>query len=313
MVAKERGVVRGRVVRATRLDNCGNVIYSEASQVVSKSWASVAYTVNTIDTDGIDQRNADGTPGIYEDGTSKFGSFGIEAVFNRVDPEFFELVTKQRLYRDAQGEVVGFAINKDTDTTIEGFALELWAGTPAGECGSGVEEEFGYFLAPYIKGARLGDYTIENGAVTFTITGGTTRSGNAWGTGPYEVIKAAGIAAKLPTALLTGDHKLMIWVTVPPPTIFYGARPLLNPANTPAMTALVAVKGGTVQTAAFTFTGATNVNPVYIDYGDGTWSYIPIGGTITGITHVYTGTGSRTARAQNNGVWRTATFVLPFP
>lgn len=310
-MSKERGVVRGRVIRATRVDNCGVVQYGEYSKAVSKSWASVAYTVNTIDTDGIDQRNADGSPAIFEDGTSKFGSFAIEAVFNKVDPEFFELVTKQRVYRDAAGEAIGFAINADTDTLIEGFALELWAGAPAGDCGAAAEEEYGYFLAPFIKGARLGDYTIENGAVTFTITGGTTRSGTGWGVGPYDVIKTAGVPSKLPTPLLSGDHKLMIWVTVPPPEIFYGARPVLNPANIPAMTALVAVKGANAQTASFTFTGATVANPIYIEFGDGTWDYIE--NSVAAVTHVYTGTGSRTARAQNNGVWRTATFTLPFP
>jgi hypothetical protein len=286
------------------------VQYGEFSQAVSKSWASVAYTVNTIDTDGIDQRNADGTPAIFENGTSKFGSFAVEAVFNKVDPEFFELVTKQRVYRDAAGEPIGFAINADTDTLIEGFALELWAGAPAGDCNSGAEE-FGYFLAPFIKGARLGDYTIENGAVTFTITGGTTRSGTGWGVGPYNVVKAAGVDSKLPSALLPGDHKLMIWTTTPPPTIYYGARPVLNPANIPAMTALVAVKGANAQTASFTFTGATAANPIYIDFGDGTWDYIE--GSIAAVTHVYTGSGPRTARAQNNGTWFSATFTLPFP
>lgn len=313
MASKERGVVRGRVIRATRIDNCGVVSYGEASQAVSKSWASVAYTVNTIDTDGIDQRNADGTPGIYEDGTSKFGSFAIEAIFNKVDPEFFELVTKQRVYRNSSGEAIGFAINADTDTLIEGFGLELWAGAPAGECDENSEEEYGYFLAPFIKGARLGDYTVENGAVTFTITGGTTRSGTGWGTGPYNVIKTAGVPAKLPSALLSGDHKLMIWVTVPPPEIFYGARPLLDPANTPAMSALVAIEGVDPQTAAFTFTGATTANPLYIEFGDGTWSYIEAGDPITGITHTYATPGAYTARAQNNGTWFSASFVTPFP
>ncbi len=315
MVSKERGVVRGRVVRVTRTDSCGYVKYGEFSHAVSKSWASVAYTVNTIDTDGIDQRNADGTPAIFEDGTSAFGSFGIEAVFNKVDPEFFELVTKQRVYRDANGEPIGFAINKDTNTTIEGFALELWAGAPAGEC-SGTVEEYGYFLAPFIKGARLGDYTIENGAVTFTITGGTTRSGTNWGTGPYdvlEVVPGSTVYSKLPSALLPGDHKLMIWTTMAPPPVFYGARPVLNPANVPAMTALIAVKGANAQTASFTLTGATSANPVYIEFGDGTWDYI-VPGTAGPITHVYTATGvTMTAKAQNAGKWWTATFPLPFP
>lgn len=310
MVSKERTTIRGRRVRATRVDNCGAPIYGDKSQAVSKAFASVAYTANTIDNEGIDQRDADGEPGIYVPGTSKFASYAVEAVFNRVDPEFFSLITKQRVYRNDSGDAIGFVVNSDVDTELEGFALELWAGTPDGACEPGSTQEFGYFLLPFLKGARLGDHTIENGAVNFTITGATTRNGTGWGSGPYPVEKVAGVAAPLFNPLLENDHKLLIWTDVPPPELFTGWRPLMDPTKTP-ITAVTVAKGATAMTAAFTFTGGAAGVPVYIEYGDGTYQYIPAG--TSGATHLYPGAGVYTARATSNGVVRTVQVTVPFP
>src|SRR5690242_15616892 len=126
MTTKERGVVRGRRVRVTRVDSCGRVIYGENSQAVSKSLAEISYTANTLDTDAIDQRDFDGEPSIYEAARTRWVSYNIEATFNKVDPEFFSLVTKQRVYLDEDGNAIGFAINSDVDVYIEGIGLELW-------------------------------------------------------------------------------------------------------------------------------------------------------------------------------------------
>jgi hypothetical protein len=41
-------------------------------------------------------------------------------------------------------------------------------------------------VLPFIKGGVLSDFTIENAAVTFGVTGGTTRDGNAWADSPYR-------------------------------------------------------------------------------------------------------------------------------
>ena len=62
----------------------------------------------------------------------------------------------------------------------------------------------------------------------------------------------AGVPAPLYTPLLSGDHKLMIWVDVPPPDLFVGARPVLDRSET-AITALVAEEGGSPSEADFTF------------------------------------------------------------
>jgi hypothetical protein len=311
MVTKNRGVVKGRRLRVTRVDNCGRVIYGENSQAVTKSFSSIAYSNNTLDSDGIDLRDADGEPSIYEPTRSRFASFNIEATMTRVDPEFFSLVTKQRVYLDADGNAIGFAINSDVDVYIEGIAMELWVGAPEGNCDPGqTGVEYGYFIAPFIKGARLGDYTVENGAVTFTLTGGTTQAGNEWGVGPYNVMRnSGGDPSPLLEPLEEADHKLMIWTDVPPPDSYVGWRPVMDPASV-EITAIVDVEGVSPTEAVFTLTGATAV-PAWMEFGDGTWDWVE--DATTGFTHTYAANGTYTVRATTNGEWITDTVVIPYP
>ena len=52
----------------------------------------------------------------------------------------------------------------------------------------------------------LGDFTIENGAVTFTVSNAATKTGSGWDEGPYDVIDGYADGAPLLTALDTSDH-----------------------------------------------------------------------------------------------------------
>lgn len=315
MASKGYTAVKGRRVRVTRVDSCGRPVYGEDSQAVSKGFISVAWTANTIESDEINQPNAAGERCIYEPAVPELTGYTLNMTFCEVDPELFSLVTGQRVYYDADGNAIGIAVSTDVSLENQAFALEVWAGAPAGDgCSTeGAQGSYGYFLAPFLKGGILGDYTIENGAVTFTIQGATTRNGNAWGVGPYNVMMNGGVPSPLLEALQPNDHKLMIWVGVAPPEPFYGTRPVLDP-STPAITAVVATEDATDttgMTADFAFTGATADSPVWVDFGDGTWDYSEDGSL--GSSHQYTAAGTYTVRASSNNTWVTTEVVVPFP
>lgn len=312
MVSTGRKAMRGRLARVTRVDACGRVVYGEDSQAVSKGWVSAAWTANTTETAEITLDGADGEPIIQERAKQRFAGFTLSMTFGEVDPEFFSLVTGQRVYLDGDGNAIGFAINTDVDLGDRGFALEIWAGAPtnADDCANeGAEGSYGYFVAPFLKGGILGDYTIENGAVTFTIQGAQTQDGNAWGVGPYDVMINGGVPSPLITPLEANDHKLLIWVTKAPPAPFYGTRPVLDRSST-AITAVVPVEGGSPTEADFTFTGASTA-PVHVEFGDGTWDYVAPG--TTGASHTYETNGIFTVRASSNGTWVETTVDIPFP
>lgn len=311
MVTKVRGAVKGRRIRATRLDACGRPVYGEDGQGVSKGFISAAWTANTVETEEVNQTNASGERCIYEEAETELTSYTLELQFCEVDPELFSLITGQEVYFDGEGNAIGFTINTDISMNDRAFALEIWAGAPAGDaCAEGSEGSYGYFLAPYLKGGILGDYTIENGAVTFTISGARTRDGNQWGAGPYDVMLDGGAPGPLVTPLKANDHKLLIWVDVAPPALYAGTRPLLDRDAT-AITGVAGAEGDSPMEADFTFTGASAGTPVWIDFGDGEWDYVADG--TNGSSHVYAENGTYTVRASANGTWVTTSVVIPFP
>lgn len=302
--------VRGSAARVTRLDACGDPLYGADGQAVTKNFVTVSRTGVTLDSDEINLQDADGESSVYESARSRYAGTNVEATFSRVDPEFFEIVTKQRVIRDAFGRAIGFAINKDVDIFLEAFALEVWSGTIAGVCTPSGVPLRGYFLHPFLMGARLGDYAIENGAVTFTITGATSYSGTQWGVGPHKVVlDENGDPSQLLEPLLSGDHEVVLWTPVPPPTPFIGARPLLDPGAT-VITAIVASEGASPSEAEITLTGAT-ATPAWIEWGDGTWSYIE--DATDGADHVYQSNGTFVIRASTNDTWVQTSVVIPFP
>lgn len=315
MVSQGRKAMRGRLVRATKIDACGRVIYGEDSQAVSAGVVTVAWTANTSEIAAIEQTNFNGDPWINEPAKTRFQSFSLVLTFAEVDPELFSLVTNQRVVLDAFGNAVGFAVSSNVDLGDQGFALEVWTGAPrnADDClNPNAEGSFGYFLAPFLKGGILGDYSIENGAINFTITGAVTQDGTGWGVGPYNVtLDADGNLSPLLAPLEVNDHKQLIWVAVAPPEPFYGTRPVLDPTNA-ALTAVTVAEGAGPTVANFTFAGAAG-EPVWIDFGDGKWDYVPLASA--GANHTYEKNGTYQPRAMSNGDWKATAqpVVIPFP
>lgn len=311
MSSKKFSLVRGRRIRVTKVDACGRPVYGDDSQAVSKGFISVGFTANMTNSDEVNQTNASGESCIYEPSEPSLRGYGVEIQFCEVDPELFSLVTGQEVYLDANGDAIGLSIGTDIEVSDQAFALELWAGSPAVDAcvDPNAQGTFGYLLMPYLKGGVVGDFSVTNGAVTFTITGATTRDGNAWGRGPYNMMLSAGVPAPLVTALHPKKHVLMILVDVAPPEIFTGARPLLDPDSTP-ITAIVATEGGSPSEADFVFTGASTA-PVWIDFGDDEWDYVAPG--TAGSSHTYAANGTYTVTASSNGTFITASVVIPFP
>lgn len=206
-VTKCLSLVKGRRIRVTKLDACGRPIYGDNSHVVSKGFISVAFTANTAESDEINVTNAAGEVCVFEAAVTSLTGYGLEVQFCEVDPELFSLVTGQPVVKAADGvTVVGFDVDTKIDLSSSNFALELWAGSPATDSCSnpGATGAYGYLLLPFLKGGILGDFTVENGAITFTLTGANTSEGNAWGVGPYPVMLGAGGTAEVQRATITG-------------------------------------------------------------------------------------------------------------
>lgn len=313
-VTKCLSLVKGRRIRVTRLDSCGRPVFGDDSQVVSRGFISVAYTANTTESDEINVPNASGEVCVYEPSVTSLVGYGVEVTFCQVDPELLALVTGQNVVLAADGTtVVGFDIDTKIGLENSNFALELWAGSPAGDACStaGAQGSFGYILLPFVSGGILGDFTVENAAVTFTITGANTKEGNSWGVGPYDVMLDGSVSpqpAKMATPVSTTAALRTMIVDLAPPADACGARPLLD-TTLPALTSIAGVEGDTDMEANFTTTPAST-GPVWYDFGDGGWDYVAAPGAAS---HEYDTAGTYTVRASQNGTWVETTVTVPFP
>lgn len=306
-------LVKGRRIRVTALDSCGRPIYGDCSQVTSKGFISVAFTANTTDSDEINVTNASGEVCVYEAAVTSLVGYGIEIQFCEVDPELFALVTGQPVVLAADGEtVVGFDVDTKIGLENSNFALELWAGSPTGDaCATeGAQGSYGYLLLPFLKGGILGDFTVENGAVTFTLTGANTSEGNAWGVGPYDVMLDAAtppVAGPMATPVSSSVALRTMIVDLAPPDAACGCRPVLD-TSLPDLTSIVGTEGDTdMEVEMVPMPVATG--PVWWDFGDGTWDYVEAPGSTT---HLYTAPGTYTVKASQNGAWVSQTVTVPF-
>ncbi|RPJ77441.1 MAG: hypothetical protein EHM24_00065 [Acidobacteria bacterium] len=218
MAATSFPLVRGRTMRVTGLDGCCTPAYGPDNSVVTEGFVSVALTATVNTPDEIVVTNANGKTCVRDTGCPEFQGYGVELTFCDVTPCLFSLITGQPVVLNADGDAIGFRMNSGISACDRGFALEVWMGVPGVAC-SGAAGAFGYLLLPCLQGGVIGDFTIENAAVTFTITGATTKDGNGWGTGPYNDVMgdATGNPGPLPDPLDPDDHLYVAFTTVAPP------------------------------------------------------------------------------------------------
>lgn len=308
---KKLTLIRGRVARVTRIDTCGRPIFGEYNQAITDGVITVTATANTSDTEEINVTSFTGNRCVYEPSIPELNGYTYDIQFCAVEFELFEIITGQTLVLNEDGNPVGLEIDTEVKLSEVGFALEVFAGAVSADACEDPDAEgvYGYMLSPRLQGGILGDFTIENGAVNFTVSGAATRDGNQWGEGPYAVERVGGVPAQLFQPVSKTAALRLMETTVAPPTPVVGARPLLDPSLA-ALTSIAGVEGATDMEADFTTTPAST-GPVWWDFGDGEWDYVAAPGATD---HLYADAGTYTVRASQNGVsWSTTTVTVPFP
>lgn len=206
-------LIRGKVMRATRLDAFGAVKDSGCSSIATKGIVSVALTANITEPEVITVVNAAGEECVRDQGNPTFSNYSVAITFCDVDPELYAMMTNQDVVYDSAGDAVGFRVNSKADITQANFALEVWSNTSSTGTAA-----WGYTLLPFISGGVIGDFTLENAAVSFTLQNAATKDGTAWGVGPYDVVSDGTGPSPLLTALDAYDHLHVQYVTIAPPT-----------------------------------------------------------------------------------------------
>ena len=194
--------LRGKRVRATKLNASGAPLIGDSSVVVSKGFITIGMTTNTEDGEAISQVNANGESCILETAVPSFTGIGVEIEFCGVDFSLFEMITGNAAVLDDSGIVVGITESTDVNLGAVNFALEMWLGVTTDSAPvTGSQGQFGYVLLPRLGGGVISDISVENGAINFTLTGMTTKNGSLWGVGPYKVDLTAGVPSTLRRAI----------------------------------------------------------------------------------------------------------------
>ena len=213
-------LIRGRAMRVTRLDGCGAVVLGPDSSVASDGFVSIALTANTDTGETISVTNAAGKVCILDEPCPRFTGYSAEINFCGVNPELYALMTGQATVKDGAGLNVGFRVNSGVDACDSGFALEIWSNVPSAVCEPGAGQSYGYMLIPFMKGGVIGDFTVANDAVNFTLTGANSKDGSAWGIGPYDVVADdTGLPSPLLVPIDPKDHLHVQLTTVAPPDV----------------------------------------------------------------------------------------------
>lgn len=296
--------LRGKRMRATKLNGAAIPLVGDSSVVTTKGFVTLTMTSNTEEGEAINVVNAGGESCVTEAATPTWTGVAVEAEFCDVDFALFNMITGQQVVLDANGKAIGITESSDVDLTSVKFALEVWMGASTNQTpAAGSQGFYGYVLLPHLGGGVVSDVAIANGAITFTITGMQTKNGGAWGAGPHKVQLVAGSAAVLSTPMLANDHRRIMITEVAPPTAYAGATPLLSTADA-VITDYTMTKTGL--SVAFAPTPAGSV-PMFYDFGDGTWDYSANGS----YTHVYAANGTYTTIGRRGPSTITKVLTLP--
>lgn len=198
--------VFGKRIRLTRLDACGNVVpaaeTSECVEVVSDGFITLTLSSETEDGSEIVQKNAAGVVAISQKSPDSFKRFTLEMEFVGVDPYLLSFMTNMQPYLNGTDAIGAVAYEGVVD---DKFALELWTGLAGQACDPGVEEASGYLLLPFLNAGVLGDIEVTGeDAVTFSVQGAYTVSGNNWGVGPYNVLLSPPAVNEVQRVTITG-------------------------------------------------------------------------------------------------------------
>lgn len=282
--------IRGRRMRVTLVDKLGRPVPGACSNVVTSGFVNVQMTAEVEAGEETTVKTAGGDLCVSEKGADQLKWISVSMEFCQVDPDLFSMInpTWTKLL-DAYGETIGWE-ESHSYSIDTGFALEVWSDvtgyTPKQASAEGA---WVYYLLPNVVGGSMGDITVENGAVSFTITG-RTKKGSQWGKGPYNVMANPpdGTTGPMITPFSPDAPRRIFLTTVAPPKPTCGCGPLSHP-DAPNATVVESTEDTNRMTARAYASGA---GPFTVNWGDGTVENLAAG--LAGGTHVYGAAGDYT-------------------
>lgn len=283
--------IRGRRMRVTKVNALGVPVYGPNSFVTTGGFVSVQFTPEIEEGEETTVKTAGGELCVSEKACDELKWITVQIEFCQVDPCLFTLINETWTeLRDCVGEVIGWAESHKFSCDT-GFGLELWTDvtgyTPTTPGATGA---WGYLLLPFIVGGTLGEQTVENGAISFTITG-RTKKGSGWGVGPYDIMcndATTGACGPLLTPVGEEEPRRIMLTTCAPPAAACGCQPLSSPDGPPLTVTEDEADVDRMSVEALVTVGTTGTYRV--SWGDGSPAQDILPGTPLGHTYERAGT-----------------------
>jgi hypothetical protein len=226
---------RGRMMRLTRLDDCGVPVPGPTGSLVTKGFIQVVATPVYQDQEDITQTDANGDTCVDDQSDPALRWLTLQIDLCNIDPDAVNIITGAPLVVDdatPTPNTTGFRWDTATLGTAS-FALELWSGISGQGCAVGGNEQYGYWLYPYVVQAQINEYTVANAALTLSMTARTS-GGSGWDVGPYDIRRDATTPATLEpllTPIGPTQHGHFEITSAPLPTPGCGAVELPEPVE----------------------------------------------------------------------------------
>ncbi|MFC8583459.1 hypothetical protein ACFUGD_02615 [Streptomyces sp. NPDC057217] len=188
---------RGRMLRITKLNECGAIVEGAGSSLVAKAFVSATFTPNYAEVQEISVADANGDACVEDRSPVTLRWVDMSVVICTLDPTMINLITGDPLVLNdaASPDTVGFRLDADL-TGSANFAIEFWSGIVGQACDPSGFTKYGYWLFPWVKDAQWGEWVIQNDALTITLTARAIYGGD-WGVGPYDIRRDAVTPATL--------------------------------------------------------------------------------------------------------------------
>lgn len=277
------------VLRATKVDGCCAPVFEDpdnpgnSGQVTTDAFVSIQVTPGEGEEGGGGGGGGEGDNVVKANGQTCMTTvvcnppqaYTLNITLCALDPELVLIMQPAWCaIRDGAGTIIGFTA-KGKANCDSGFALEVWMNVYSGAgaaCKEGGASQHGYMLFPCITNVAIGEFTIQNGPITFSFTG-TTKRGSNWGKGPYNVLMNDGVPGPLPCPLAEDDDFVQLLTTFPPPEPECGKQPVDGGIPEPADLYIQGVPGRD-RCVIELRPDNHGYGPVDVDWGDGTTSTV---------------------------------------
>lgn len=216
MATKILKSIKGKHVRLTRLDQCGEVVEGSCTTVVAECFVSVTLSADVEEGDEYVQKNAWGDLCINDKDPDIIKRVNVSIEWAELNPDALDIIADAQSVvsgTDTIGSTFGPQVNEAA------YALEVWTKRTGVDCTDPASQEWGYFLVPFVKNGRIdGDFTIQNGALTATTIGQAFGAPSSWAGGPYT-------PNPFVEPFPAGDFFGMVVTAVQPPAVTDGCVP----------------------------------------------------------------------------------------